>query len=207
VRILITAGPTREHLDDVRFLSNASSGRMGFALAQAALDAGHQPTLILGPVDLAPPSGVPVTRVISAQDMHDAVLAALPDHDALIMAAAVADFRPAHRTAGKPRRAAGPPPPLELEPTADVLAAAKAAARPGFRIVGFALEAGDITAGGQAKLASKGVDLIVADGPAAIGADVTTAEIHGQAGLLDRLEHKSKADIALAVIRRLAELG
>ena len=117
MRILITAGPTREHLDDVRFLSNASSGRMGFALVDAALAAGHAPTLVLGPVDLAPPDGVPVVRVTSAQEMRDAVLAALPDHDALIMAAAVADYRPAVRVAGKPRRAEGGPEALELEPT------------------------------------------------------------------------------------------
>jgi len=202
VRILITAGPTREHLDDVRFISNASSGRMGFALAEAARAAGHAPTLILGPVDLPPPHGVPVTRVTSAQDMHDAVLAALPQHDALVMAAAVADFRPAERLRGKPRRRAGPPR-IELVPTPDILAAARAAARPGFVIVGFALEAGDLGEGARRKLAEKGVDLIVADSPSAIGAEATTAEIHGPRGLVARLERKSKADIALAIIRAL----
>jgi phosphopantothenoylcysteine decarboxylase/phosphopantothenate--cysteine ligase len=202
MRILITAGPTREHLDDVRFLSNASSGRMGFALAAAARAEGHSPSLILGPVDLPPPPDVPVTRVTSAQEMHDAVLAALPAHDALVMAAAVADYRPKQRAKGKPRRSAGPPT-LELVPTPDILAAARAVARPGFVIVGFALEAGDLGEGARRKLAEKRVDWIVADAPAAIGVDVTTAEIHGRSGLVMRLDRKPKADIALAIIRQL----
>ena len=115
-----------------------------------------------------------ITRVVSAAEMRDAVLAVLPDQDVLIMAAAVADFRPATRAAGKPRRADGGPDTLAIEPTPDVLATAKAAAPPGLHIVGFALEAGNLTAGARRKLESKGVDLIVADGPSAIGASITT---------------------------------
>ncbi|MHC5019926.1 MAG: DNA translocase FtsK 4TM domain-containing protein [Planctomycetota bacterium] len=186
MRILITAGPTREHLDDVRFLSNASSGRMGFALVEACLAAGDTPTLILGPVDLAPPEGIEVIHVTSAEEMKDAVLAALPHHDALIMAAAVADYRPARRAIGKPKRSEGTPK-LELEPTPDILRTAKEAAPESFKLVGFALEAGNVSTGARAKLERKGVHLIVGDGPSAIGANITTVEIHGREGLLERL--------------------
>lgn len=205
MRILITAGPTREHLDDVRFLSNASSGRMGFALADACVAAGHTPTLILGPVDLAPPAGVAVVAVTSAEEMKEAVLAALPHHDALIMAAAVADYRPARRIIGKPRRSEGTPS-LELEPTPDILHTAKAHAPSGFKLVGFALEAGNVGVGARAKLEAKGVHLIVGDGPSAIGANVTTVEIHGRAGLVERMVERSKRDIADAILRHLAAL-
>jgi phosphopantothenoylcysteine decarboxylase/phosphopantothenate--cysteine ligase len=205
MRILITAGPTREHLDDVRFLSNASSGRMGFALVEASLAAGYTPTLILGPVDLTPPDGMAIIHVTSAEEMKDAVLAALPNHDALIMAAAVADYRPARRAIGKPKRSEGTPS-LELEATPDILRTAKEQAPEGFKLVGFALEAGNVSTGARAKLERKGVHLIVGDGPSAIGANITTVEIHGHEGLLERLVERPKRDIADAILRHLAAL-
>ncbi|MBL8752315.1 MAG: phosphopantothenoylcysteine decarboxylase, partial [Planctomycetes bacterium] len=138
VSILITAGPTREYLDDVRFLSNGSSGRMGCALAEAARQAGCRVTLVLGPVEVSPPSGVTVVPVVSALEMQAAAERAFADCDAVIAAAAVGDWRPATRAAGKPAR--GPDElVLRLIPNPDIVAGL--AGRKGRRIVvGFALE-------------------------------------------------------------------
>jgi phosphopantothenoylcysteine decarboxylase/phosphopantothenate--cysteine ligase len=174
VSILITAGPTREHLDDVRFLSNGSSGRMGCALAAAALAGGHVVTLVLGPVALEPPAGARVRPVVSALQMQAEAAAAFATADVAIAAAAVADWRPAVRTAGKPARAPGPVT-LELVPNPDIVAGL--AAGKGSRVVfGFALEA--TTAGwpaalarGRRKLVQKQLDGIVVDLHEAIGRD------------------------------------
>ncbi len=173
VSILITAGPTREYLDDVRFLSNGSSGRMGFALAEAALAAGCTATLVLGPVELAPPAGAKVVPVVSALAMREAAAAAFATSDILIAAAAVADWRPAERAVGKPARGAEPPV-LRLVANPDIVA--ELAARKGRRVVvGFALES--VAAGlpaaiarGRAKLVRKQLDLCVVNLHDTIGA-------------------------------------
>ncbi|MBX3465223.1 MAG: hypothetical protein KF830_18805 [Planctomycetes bacterium] len=174
VSLLITAGPTREHLDDVRFLSNGSSGRMGCALAAAARNAGHAATLVLGPVALEPPAGVRVVPVVSAVEMQAAAEAAFAGADIAIAAAAVADWRPAVRAVGKPPRQAAAAT-LELVPNPDIVAGL--AAQKGRRVVfGFGLEAA--TAGwpaaiarGLAKLERKRLDGIVVDLTTAIGGD------------------------------------
>ena len=114
--ILITAGPTREHLDDVRFLSNASSGRMGCALAEAAVASGHRATVVLGPAEIRPPAGIPVVSVTSAREMQAAAEDVFATSDVVIAAAAVSDWRPVERSAGKPARQPGRLT-LELEPT------------------------------------------------------------------------------------------
>ncbi|MCC7064420.1 MAG: hypothetical protein IT456_16530 [Planctomycetes bacterium] len=172
VSIMITAGPTREYLDDVRFLSNGSSGRMGCALAEAARTAGHAVCLVLGPVDLAPPSGVTVFSVTSALEMQAAAEAAFQAADILIAAAAVADYRPLHRVAGKPAKQ-GERVTLELVPNPDIVAGL--AAKRGRRVVvGFALES--VSAGmaaaiarGRDKLRRKQLDLVVVNLHDAIG--------------------------------------
>src|SRR5438552_8562484 len=143
MRILITAGPTYEPIDPVRFIGNRSSGKMGAALAEAAQRAGHEVTLILGPVTAPMPPGVRRIDVMSSREMHDAVMREFPNHDLLIMAAAVADFRPKKVLTEKVPR--GGALTLELEPTEDIAAAACAIRRPDQRVIGFSLvEPGDI---------------------------------------------------------------
>ncbi|MBA3619247.1 MAG: bifunctional phosphopantothenoylcysteine decarboxylase/phosphopantothenate--cysteine ligase CoaBC [Acidothermales bacterium] len=167
-RVVISAGGTREHLDPVRFLGNRSSGRQGYALAGAAVARGAEVTLVTANVTLADPAGARLVRVTSAAELRDAVLAAAPGADAVVMAAAVADFRPAEPRPAKIKKDpdGGVPPPVALVRTADVLAELTGAgAEPGRVVVGFAAETGgagrDVLALGREKLARKGVDLLV----------------------------------------------
>lgn len=161
MRILVTAGPTREHLDPVRFLSNRSSGKMGFAIAQCAATRGHDVVLVAGPVTLASPTGVRRVDVISARDMLAAVEEHLPACEALVMCAAVADWRPRQSCAVKLKKRAMLPV-LELEANPDILATLRD--RKNDRIfVGFAAETGDPLPEGRRKLAEKGIDLLVAN--------------------------------------------
>jgi phosphopantothenoylcysteine decarboxylase/phosphopantothenate--cysteine ligase len=160
MRILITAGPTREPIDAVRFIGNRSSGRLGLALAAAAVAGGHDLTVILGPVTAGTIPGARRIDVETAAEMHAAVLAEFPRHDLLIMAAAVADYRPrAGLPSGKIERHG--PLTLELEPTADIAAAAGAIKRSDQRTVGFSLEASSDLSRAQRKLREKNLDLIV----------------------------------------------
>ncbi len=167
-RVLITAGPTHEPIDAVRFIGNRSSGRMGVALARAAALMGWETVLLLGPVSVAPPDseGVAVHRFTTCEDLRALLGAYAPSADILIMAAAVADFRPRPNPAmsgGKFRRSSGPIA-LELEPTPDLLAEASRSRRPGQLFVGFALEPrADLLAAAQAKLTRKRIDLVVAN--------------------------------------------
>ena len=174
--VVVSAGGTREHLDPVRFLGNRSSGRQGYALATTALARGAEVTLVAANVDLPDPAGAKVVRVVSAADLRAAVLAAAPDADAVVMAAAVADFRPATAQPTKIKKGAAEPDSVALVRTPDVLAELvdiRAASGPATRvdqvidqvIVGFAAETGDADADvlthGRAKLAAKGCDLLV----------------------------------------------
>jgi phosphopantothenoylcysteine decarboxylase/phosphopantothenate--cysteine ligase len=175
VSILITAGPTREHLDDVRYLSNGSSGRMGFALASAALAAGCQPTLVLGPTELQPPSGCAVVRVVTALEMQAAAERAFAGSDIAIAAAAVCDWRPATRAAGKPPKPAGGRQSIELVANPDIVAGL-AAAKGGRVVVGFGLESAAAgmaaaIARGRRKLIDKRLDLVVVNLHDAIGGE------------------------------------
>ena len=161
MRFLITAGPTREALDPVRFLSNRSSGRMGVALAEAARDKGHDVVLICGPVCLQPPAGVRVISVVSADEMCAEVEREVEGCDALIMAAAVADWRPAEVRAQKIKKSEAAPV-IRLEPTPDILR--HIAPRKGGRcFVGFAAETQQLESEARRKLAEKNLDLIVAN--------------------------------------------
>ena len=166
MQILITAGPTREPIDDVRFISNRSSGRMGLALAEAATDAGHDVTLLLGPV-LAPAALHDRCRVIRfncSQQLESLLTEHFPPCDLLIMAAAVADYRPLNPAAGKLPREPGRDMMLRLEPTPDLVATAAATKRPDQRIIAFALEEPEtLEPRAIAKMQRKRVDAVVAN--------------------------------------------
>lgn len=173
-RVLVTAGPTREHLDPVRYLSNESSGAMGWALAEAARDAGARVTLVAGPTGRPAPRGVRTISVVSARDMLAAARRAARRVDVIIGAAAVADWRPA-RTARAKLKKGRAAPFLRLVPNPDVLATLARAARPGVRRAGFALETGRLIAHAREKMRQKNLDLIVANSPSSLGGARTRA--------------------------------
>jgi len=175
MRILITAGPTREYVDDVRFLSNASSGRMGYALAAAAIAAGHQVELVTGPVELSPPTGCQLHRIETTDQLRETCLRLFPGCDGIIATAAVCDYRPRQRTFGKITKT-GQPIVLELVETSDVLAELGAAR--GHRwVVGFALESQDPRNNAMRKLRMKNCSCIVLNDTSAIGSAVNHVEV------------------------------
>ena len=182
MRFLITAGGTREYIDPVRFISNASSGRMGYALAAAALKAGHEVTLISAPTALKPPAGATLVAVESAAEMFAAVKEHFARCDCLIMAAAVADFTPARPSKTKIKKEGGLKPTLQLKPTPDILRWAGrqrrvCTAHHSKIIVGFALEDRDLHANAERKMRDKHLDMIVANTPAAINATASILHI------------------------------
>lgn len=198
MRILITAGPTREYLDDVRFLSNASSGRMGYALADAALARGHEVVLVSGPVMLAPPAGCEFHAVETSEEMDEACLAAFPGCDGAIGAAAVCDYRPRERTSGKISKTGGPLR-LELVETPDILAGL--GQRKEHRwIVGFALEAQNARANALRKLQAKRCDAIVLNHPQAIGSEINSVELIDRDGRTAGTWSAEKRGIADALL-------
>jgi len=177
MHFLITAGGTREHIDPVRFISNASSGKMGYALATAALKAGHEVTLVTAPTALKPPAGATVVAVESAAEMFRAVKEHFPACDCLIMAAAVADFTPAQPSKTKIKKDGGASPTLRLKPTADILKWAGRHKGKAQIVVGFALEDRNLRANAEKKLRDKHLDMIVANAPEAINAEASTVHI------------------------------
>jgi phosphopantothenoylcysteine decarboxylase/phosphopantothenate--cysteine ligase len=199
-RIVITAGPTREAIDPVRTVSNRSSGRMGYRLAEAAWERGGDVLLISGPVALAAPPGVTLQRIESTADMEAAVRTALPVADVLIMAAAPADYRPAESAAAKRPRLQGALT-LSLLPTVDILEATAGARKRGGLMVGFALETGDAVARGRSKLEAKKLDLIVVNDALEDGAGFEVDTNH--VVILDR--DGKVQDVPLASKREVAE--
>ncbi len=162
LRCLLTAGPTREHLDPVRFLSNGSSGKMGYAIAAAAADRGWTVDLVSGPVSLAAPRSVNLHRVVSAAEMLEACAAKFEACDVFIAVAAVADYQPKQVLARKQKKQPGGVT-LDLEPTPDILRTLAARKRPGQIVVGFAAETHDVEAHARQKLIEKNLDWIVAN--------------------------------------------
>ncbi|HET9950000.1 MAG TPA: phosphopantothenoylcysteine decarboxylase, partial [Longimicrobiales bacterium] len=163
-RVLVTAGPTREAIDPVRYVGNRSSGRMGYALAQAAWRRGAEVVLVSGPTALEPPVGAEVLRVESAREMHAAVAERIGASDLNLLVAAVADYRPAAPKAQKvKRKETGESLVLPLEATADIALETAGTRKPGSVTVGFALETIDLLAGATAKLEAKRLDLVVAN--------------------------------------------
>lgn len=175
MRILITAGPTREYVDDVRFLSNASSGRMGYSLAEAAIQAGHEVLLVTGPVDLPVPSGAKVSQIETTDELRQSCLELFPACDGVIATAAVCDYRPIERIQGKITKT-GQPITLELVETSDVLA--ELGEQKGQRwVVGFALESQDPRNNAMRKLRMKQCDCIVLNDTSAISSLENSVEI------------------------------
>lgn len=209
-RILVTAGPTLEDIDPVRFLGNRSSGRMGFALAREARDRGADVVLVAGPTSVEPPPGLEIVRVRSAREMREAVVSRLAGADAVIMAAAVADYAPSGGVAAKKIEKNGPMT-LALAPTPDILAelGASRGEAPRPVLVGFAAETGDPAAAARRKLTEKRVDLVVANDVSAPGSgfDVDTNQVTfvSRAGS-EPLPLLSKAGVAAAVLDRVERL-
>ncbi len=204
MKILITAGPTYEPIDPVRFIGNRSSGQMGAALASAASAGDHSVTLLLGPVTAPMPAGVKRIDVLSSRDMHDAVLREFPNHDLLIMAAAVADFRPKLIREQKVER--GGTMTLELESTEDILTAAGRIKRPDQRTVGFSLvKRGDI-ARSREKLRRKNADLIVYNPLDTMSSATIESILLYPDGRVEELATRPKADFAAILLDRAAAL-
>jgi phosphopantothenoylcysteine decarboxylase/phosphopantothenate--cysteine ligase len=207
-RIVVTAGPTWEPIDAVRFVGNRSTGRMGFAVAREAFGRGADVTLVVGPGTVEPPEGPRVVRVATANEMRMAVLKAAEDADAVIMAAAVADFRPREAAPGKLKKEEGPPR-LELVPTPDILA--ELGQMKGDRVlVGFAAETEDVETAGRTKLVAKGLDLLVANEVGregtGFGAESNHAAILSRTGDDESLREWTKAELAAALCDRLTKL-
>ncbi|MBU0719160.1 MAG: phosphopantothenoylcysteine decarboxylase [Planctomycetes bacterium] len=175
MRILITAGPTREFFDSVRFISNPSSGRMGFAIAAEAARRGYDVILISGPVELADPPGVDVQRVVTAQEMYEAATSVFVECHAAVMCAAVCDYRPAQRLEHKLKKGDGPRM-VALEPTPDICM--QLGKLKGDRVVvGFAMEDHDHRQNAEDKLIRKGCDAMILNGVASLGSELAEIEI------------------------------
>ena len=203
--VLIGAGRTEEPLDPVRVLTNRSSGRMGFALAEAARDRGASVTLVAGATSIEPPAGVTCVPVATAAEMERALQAHAARADLVLMAAAVADYRPARTSTQKMKRGAGTLS-LELVPNPDILAALAARRRPGQTFVGFALETSRGVANARAKLRAKGLDLVVLNSPhAGIGTETNRVTLV-EPGRARALPVLPKREVAEYVLERALEL-
>jgi phosphopantothenoylcysteine decarboxylase/phosphopantothenate--cysteine ligase len=207
-RVLVSLGGTREPLDPVRYLGNRSSGRMGAAIVAEALRRGAEVTAVAAATIVDPPAGARLVRVETAQQLYDAVLAEADAQDVLIMAAAVADFRPKRVAEGKLKKDQGVPE-VVLEPTPDTLAELGRRRRPGQVLVGFAAETGDHLAGARGKLEAKRLDLVVLNhvegARSAFGADDADAYLV-DADHVEELPRSSKAAIAARLLDRVEAL-
>ncbi|MCW5838781.1 MAG: bifunctional phosphopantothenoylcysteine decarboxylase/phosphopantothenate--cysteine ligase CoaBC, partial [Anaerolineales bacterium] len=208
-RVLVTAGGTQEPIDPVRVIANRSSGKQGYALAQAALDLGAEVTLVSGPTALTAPVGAELVHVQTAIEMRDAVLAYTAYADALLMAAAVADFRPSNASDKKIKRAKGVPT-VELAANPDILKEVGQLAQKPRVLVGFAAESNDLLSNAQGKLASKGLDVIVANDVSAQDAgfevDTNRVILLTKDGAQEELPLMSKYEVAHAVLEKVASL-
>jgi phosphopantothenoylcysteine decarboxylase/phosphopantothenate--cysteine ligase len=205
-RVLVSAGGTREELDPVRFLGNWSTGRQGYAFARSAVARGADVTLVVANVELPDPAGVKIIRVVSARDMHAAMLAEAETADAIVMTAAVADFRPVTRSGGKIKKDGRVPEPIALAENPDILAdlsARRAAHGPaGQVVVGFAAETDPDLDAARAKLARKGCDLLVVNpvgGGRGFGNAENEAVVLGADGTMTPIPRRSKDGLASVV--------
>jgi phosphopantothenoylcysteine decarboxylase/phosphopantothenate--cysteine ligase len=203
-RILITSGPTRQYLDPVRYLTNASSGRMGKALAEAALAAGHEVLIVSGPVEIAYPAGAEVVPVITTDEMLDASRRAFPTCDGAICVAAPCDYRPEKISTQKIAKT-GEPLTLHLIETPDVCATLGLEKSPEQWLVGFALETEDQRFRALAKLERKHCDLMVLNGPQAMNAETNTVEIMDRAGAILATLSGDKSEVAREIVRIVRE--
>jgi phosphopantothenoylcysteine decarboxylase / phosphopantothenate---cysteine ligase len=200
VRVLVTAGPTREPIDPVRFLSNRSSGQMGYAIAQALLTAGHRVVLVSGPVHLSPPEGAECIQVESALQMLDACQAHWPQCDAIFAVAAVADYRPAAIAPQKMKRQEGEGAVLNLVPNPDIVATLAADKGPR-KVVGFALESERGVEHALAKMQRKSLDVVVLNGPEAQGAAESQVVVLKADGSRRPIGPLPKSELAVELVR------
>jgi phosphopantothenoylcysteine decarboxylase/phosphopantothenate--cysteine ligase len=205
MRVLITAGPTREYLDDVRYLSNASSGRMGYALAEAARTAGWDVVLVSGPVELPAPHGCEVRLVETTAQMREVCIREFRGCDGVIAAAAVCDYKPKERITGKLSKTGGPII-LEMIETDDVLAEL-GAIKDGRWVMGFALEAQNPRENALQKLRRKNCDWILLNAPAAIGSESNAVELLGADGETLASWSGAKPSVARSIIDWLEQRG
>ena len=204
-KVMITAGPTYEKIDPVRFIGNYSSGKMGYALAEECAERGAEVVLISGPVSIkAHHPSINVVSVESAQQMHDAALSAFADSDAAIMCAAVADYAPVVVAEKKIKREKDDIPVIELKKNPDIAAALGKIKKPGQMLVGFALETDNEMANAQSKLERKNLDMIVlnslADKQAGFGVDTNKVTIIEKDGTVHSYEVKPKKDVAADIV-------
>ena len=209
VNVLIAAGPTREALDPVRFISNRSSGKMGVAIAEAAWRRGAHVTLVAGPLEVALPTGLVIERVETTAEMHAAISRTLPKNDVFIMAAAPADFRASNVAAEKIKRGTGASS-IDVESTADILSSTRGKRRAGSIIVGFALETGAVVNGALKKLSEKGLDLIVANDATEPGAgfsvDTNRVTLIAKDGTREDLPMLPKTAVAEEILDRVERM-
>jgi len=208
-RVVVTAGPTLEPIDPVRFVSNRSSGKMGYAIAAAAADAGAEVFLVSGPTALRAPAGTQLVPIESAEQMRDAVLGLLPNADAVIMAAAVADYRPIETRERKiKKREAGKELSLRMTENPDILKAIVSARRSGAIVIGFKAETGDATAEAERMLREKKLDLVVAndvsDPGSVFGSDTDRVTFVSADGV-EALPLLAKTEVARRLVAKLAE--
>lgn len=208
-KILVTAGPTREAIDPVRFISNRSSGKMGVALAASAWRRGAEVTLVSGPLSVAAPAGVEHVEVETTEEMHAAVSQRLAGTDVLVMAAAPSDFRPATQVPQKIKKERAPEP-IRLSATSDILQSTIGQRKPGAVVVGFALETENGLDNARGKLASKSLDLIVFNDATKEGAgfdsDTNLVTLIGRTGETEELPLMSKDMVADAILDRVEAL-
>ena len=208
MRFLITAGPTREPIDPVRYISNRSSGKMGYAIAEAALEAGHDVVLISGPVNLDPPRGAHFISILTSDEMYSAVHRAVRDCDALVMCAAVADYKPQKVSTTKIKKR-DQHLSLELVLTRDILGSLQNKDRQ-FLVVGFAAETNDLETNAQKKLHAKHCDIIVANdvsrSDSGMESDENEVTILFRSGEIKKIPRALKKIIARALVKIFANM-
>ena len=205
MKILINAGPTRESIDPVRFITNHSTGKMGYALAAAAVRAGHEVTLVSGPVALTPPAGLKqLIRIVTAAEMAEAMKQAFPDAELTILCAAVADYRPKYYSASKLKKQEGGML-LELERTEDIALTLGKLKKPGQLLTGFAAETDDVEQNARKKLTGKNFDWIAANRVgipgSGFGSDTNTVKLYAADGSMTDLGTGLKTELADRLIR------
>ena len=202
MKFVVTAGPTREPIDPVRFLSNRSSGKMGYAIAAAAMEANHEVVLISGAVNLVPPAGAKLVTVITSDEMHDAVHEAVRDCEVLVMCAAVSDYKPA-RVAEQKIKKCDERFSLDLIPARDILKSLPPSRN--FFVVGFAAETNDLEEGARAKLATKNCDMMVAndlsDPNIGMESDENAVAIFSRGGESAKISRASKKIVARELVK------
>ena len=206
MHIVISAGPTREAIDPVRYITNRSTGKMGYAIAEAARERGLLVTLVSGPVNLLPPEGVEVINIESAADMAKAMKSAAETADIIVMAAAVADYRPKQYSTSKVKKSDGDMC-IELERTEDILLSLGKNKRPGQILVGFAAETDDLLKNAQGKLQRKNLDYIAANIVGVPGrgfaADNNAITLIGRDGSQTEFALQSKKNLAEALLQHI----